>query len=84
MQIPENSQACKSAGSGADLLWADLVVELEDVHDAVFDVLESEGRQVAILSVQQSHQRDLKTSKRGSRATASITLGRLMGVKAKY
>lgn len=31
---------CKYAvGSWAHLLWADLVVELEDVHDAVFDVL---------------------------------------------
>lgn len=39
MQMPENSQACMSAGSWADLLWVDLVVELEDVHDAVFDVL---------------------------------------------
>lgn len=39
MQMPENSHVCQSAGSRADLLWADLVVELEDVHDAVFDVL---------------------------------------------
>lgn len=39
MQMHEHSQMCKNVGSWADLLWADLVVELEDIHDAVFNVL---------------------------------------------
>lgn len=39
----------------ADLLRVDLVVELEDIHDTVFDALKGEGGQVPILSVQQAH-----------------------------
>lgn len=37
------------------LLRVDLVVELEDVHDAGPDALQGEGGQVAILSAQHGH-----------------------------
>lgn len=62
-----------TAGAHADLLGADLVVELEDIHDAVFDALQGEGGQVAVLSVQQAHRGDLKRKERG-RISTQISL----------
>lgn len=39
----------------ADLIGADLVVELEDVKDALADALYGEWGQVSILSAQHGH-----------------------------
>lgn len=50
------------------LLGVDLVVELEDIHDAVFDGFYGEGGQVPILSAQHAHRGNLGRKRRGVRS----------------